>query len=359
MKILQIINSMGTGGAEKLLAESIPEMNSHGIEVDLLLLNGGKHPFLELLEQTKCCKIYSLGQGSVYNPLLIFKIIPFLKKYDLIHVHLFPALYWVAMAKILSFSKIKLIFTEHNTSNRRRSFFYKILDKLMYSQYYKFIAITEEVKNNLYEHIHFEKSRYVVIENGIDISKIKNAQPIDDAFFKQYSDKTKLLMVSRFFYSKDQETIIRAMALLPKNVVLFLAGEGENKNNCEKISEQLGLKDRVIFLGVRSDIPRVLKTVDIVILSSIFEGLSLSSIEGMASGKPFIASDVPGLTDVVKDAGILFPVKDEMALAEIVKDLMGDENYKAKIVNQCQKRAEQYSLKKMVDSEIKLYKEIW
>ncbi len=359
MRVLQIINSMGTGGAEKLLVESIPALSSHGLEIDLLLLNGKSHQFLDSLENSGCCNIYSLGKGSVYNPMLIFKIIPFLKKYDIIHVHLFPALYWVAIAKILSFSKSKFVFTEHCTSNRRRSFFYKFLDKLMYNRYHKFIAITEEVGKNLYDHIHLNKSKYIVIENGIDLSKIKNASPLIDSFFEKYNDKIKLLMVSRFFYPKDQETIIRALKLLPENVVLFLAGDGETKNKCKELSEELGLKKRVIFLGVRPDIPKILKTVDIVILSSMFEGLSLSSIEGMASGKPFIASDVPGLADIVKDAAILFPPKDEKALAESINSLLIDEDYKEKIVHQCQIRAEKYNLEKMVESQIKLYEEIW
>ena len=84
------------------------------------------------------------------------------------------------------------------------------------------------------------------------------------------------------------------MQLLPLEVKLVLAGEGVLKKKCQDLVETLKLKERVVFLGLRMDIPQLLKTADVVVLSSKYEGLSLSSIEGLAAGKPFVASDVPG-----------------------------------------------------------------
>jgi hypothetical protein len=118
MKIVHIINSLASGGAEKLLLDTLPIYREKGIEVDLLVLNGASSPFMQVLKETGC-SIYSLGLKSVYNPIQIFKLIPFLKKYDIAQVHLFPSQYWVVLAKILSFSKIKLILTEHNSTNPR------------------------------------------------------------------------------------------------------------------------------------------------------------------------------------------------------------------------------------------------
>ena len=120
MRILVISNSLATGGAEKLILDTIPLFISKKVEVELLLLNGKNHPFLKQLKEVSNCKVHSLSKGTVYNPLLLFKLVSFLKKFSLIHVHLFPSLYWVAIAKALSFSKTKLVFTEHNTTNRRK-----------------------------------------------------------------------------------------------------------------------------------------------------------------------------------------------------------------------------------------------
>ena len=105
MKILHLINNLNTGGAEKLLLETLPLYNQKGIKVDLLLLDGKDYPFLKELNNQNCCTIYNLGKASAYNPFLIFKIIPYLKRYDLIHAHLFPTLYWLAFAKLISFNK--------------------------------------------------------------------------------------------------------------------------------------------------------------------------------------------------------------------------------------------------------------
>ncbi len=130
------------------------------------------------------------------------------------------------------------------------------------------------------------------------------------------------------------------------------------KEKCEKLVAVLGLEDRVFFLGIRTDIPQLLKTADIVVLSSKYEGLSLSSIEGMASGKPFVASDVPGLKEAVSGAGVLFPVGNEKKLAEEILHLSSDADYYAATVEKCLARAKDYDISKMVTEHINLYKEI-
>ena len=103
MKIVHIINNFASGGAEKLLLDTIPLYREKGIEVDLLLLNGKPSPFMNALKEKGCCSIYSLGLNSEYNPIQVFKLVPFLKKYDIAHVHLFPSQYWAVLAKLLSF----------------------------------------------------------------------------------------------------------------------------------------------------------------------------------------------------------------------------------------------------------------
>ncbi|RZJ52397.1 MAG: glycosyltransferase, partial [Flavobacterium sp.] len=115
MKVLHVINSLDTGGAERLLLETIPLYNKKGIKTDLLLLNGKETPFLLTLKSMNCCNIYSLN-SKAYNPLNVFRMISFLRKYDIAHVHLFPSQYWIVLAKIFSFSKIKIVVTEHNTT---------------------------------------------------------------------------------------------------------------------------------------------------------------------------------------------------------------------------------------------------
>lgn len=357
MKVLQVINSLATGGAEKLLLESIPIYKEKGIDIHLLLLNGTSHPFLEELQKKKCCTIHSLGNGSVYNPLLIFKIIPFLNQFDCIHVHIFPSLYWVALAKLFIFSKVKIVYTEHSTSNKRRdNLFFKIVDRIIYSKYDDIIGITPKVVDNLKVHLNFKKNnKFKLISNGLNLKSITEAVPYQKNVFFDDKNSKIIIQVARFYEPKDHKTLIKSMVLLPDNVKLLLVGDGILKAESEILVTTLKLNDRVKFLGIRTDVLSLLKTADIIVLSSKHEGLSLSSIEGMASGKPFVASDVPGLNDVVKNAGILFPFGSSEDLATCIKDLINDEKHYNRTVENCQNKSKEFDIYKMIDSYIECY----
>lgn len=362
MKTLQIINSLDTGGAEKLILDTVPLYNEKDIEADVLVINDSKQPFLEKLKKLNCCKVFSLGGQSVYNPIFIFKLIPYLRKYDIVHVHLFPALYWVAFAKVLSFSKVKLVFTEHCTNNRRmNSSVFRMVDKIVYSFYEQVICITSEVQQVLLKHLNQTGEKFPVINNGVDLEIIYSAV----AYERKDLDKSYLntdhliIQVAGFREQKDQPTLIKALMHLPKSVKLILVGEGPERKNCELLVSQLNLNDRVSFLGMRMDIPRLLKTVDFVVLSSKYEGLSLSSLEGMSAEKPFIASNVPGLTDLVKDAGVLFQLSNEIELAEIILTLIHDEVAYKKISSDCLERAAKFDVTIMVQKYISLYNDIY
>lgn len=358
MKILQVINSLNTGGAEKLLLETSPLYVKGGVEMDILLLNGNKYPFKEELENCNCCTVFSLGTGSVYNPLLIFKIIPYLKKYDIVHVHLFPAQYWVVLAKLISFSKIKLLFTEHSTSNRRqKSKVFKYVDRLIYRFFSKIICISWSVKDSVIKYSKLPEGRFEIIENGVNINRINKSKPLKvQNIVNHLSENDNLVMqVSSFQKPKDQPTLIKAMKFLPENTKLLLVGDGHLRKSCENLVRELGLEARVSFLGVRTDISELLKTVDICVLSSHYEGFGLVAVESMASGKPFIGSNVPGLREVVKGAGLLFPKGNVKALVQHITNLLEDKNYYNKVVVSCQERAEQYDISTMVEKHIKLY----
>lgn len=362
MKVLQVINNLDTGGAEKLLVDIIPKLVKESIHVELLLLNGKEFSFLKELHQNNFLHVHSLSKGSVYNPLLVFKIIPFLRRFHIIHVHLFPSLYWVALAKLLTFSKTKLIFTEHNTYNRRlNNFFYRLLDRWIYKYYYGIICVTDEVKKILLKHINFNQEKLIVIENGIDLNNIYNANPLlkKKIHAKLFKGDKILIQVAGFRKQKDQKTLIKAVKLLSSNVKLILVGDGVLRSSCERLVMKLGLEERIFFLGVRDDIPQLLKSSDIVVLSSKYEGLSLSSIEGMASGRPFIASNVPGLEEIVKGAGILVSQGDEITLANEITKLLNDEKYYIKVCSACLKKAAQYNIDFSVKKHLKFYKKIY
>jgi len=357
MKLLIIINSLSTGGAEKLLVDTIPRYQQQGVEVTLCLLKGLKTPFLDSLEQMNACTIIKLSNSSVYNPYNIIRLRRILNKFHLVHAHLFPTLYWLAFANMFRARKSILFFTEHNTSNRRKGIFFKLMDQFVYSKYTIIIAIAEPVKKFLMNKLQLKNEQVELIHNGINISTFKNAIPENKTKFN-LSNKTQIVIqVSSFTTQKDQDTLLRAMTLLPDKVHLFLVGDGPRRNECEQLANTLKINNRVHFLGIQKNVANLLKMAQVIVLSSHYEGLSLSSIEALASGVPFVASEVPGLDTIVEGAGILFDQGNEKQLANKIEALLNDSVYAISVAQKGYKRAQLYTIDKMVEKHIKLYKQ--
>lgn len=359
-KVLGVINSLGTGGAEKLILDSAPLIEKQ-ITFDFLFLKKDNYPFEQAFKNNFNSNVFFSTWKSVYNPLHIFTVIKYLKKYDVVHVHLFPAFYWVVIAKIISFSQIKIVYTEHSTSNRRmRNPLFKTIDKIIYNQLDAVITISDKVDVYLKDYLNKTKTKFFLIKNGINLNKINQATAIAKTNISEAINNQSILLlqVSSFHHPKDQLTVVSALNHLPNHVVALFAGDGVDKQKVINYCNENNLINRVFFLGMRSDIPQLLKTADIVVLSSHYEGLSLSSIEGMASGKPFIASDVPGLHEVVKGAGLLFEDKNDKQLAQHIQKLIEDKAFYEQTANACQERAKQYDIKEMVKKQVKLYKNL-
>lgn len=361
MRVLHVINSLATGGAEKLILETLPKYNALGITADVLLLNGTNHPFLEELKKLECCEIFILGTASPYQLKFILQLIPFFKKYNIIHAHLFPATYFSVLAKTISFSKTPVVFTEHSTSNKRfRNKGFSWINCKIYSLFDHIVCITEEVKKEVLQKTTVSAKKLSVIYNGVDIPKIAVANSVARTSIHPAlsSGDFLLLQVSSFRQQKDQQTVIRALALLPEKVKLLFAGVGPMKKLCEALVQDLHLKERVFFLGNRMDVPQLFKSIDVGVLSSNYEGFGLVAVEAMAAGKPFLASDVPGLSEVVGGAGILFPKGDERKLAEEIIFLMNDKTHYEKTAAACTKRASNFGIDQMVRAHIQLYQRL-
>lgn len=357
MKILHIINSLNIGGAEKLITEILPSFQSiEDIEADLLLLQSKKTFFYEKVKASKV-KVKTLTDGSVYNPILIFKLIPYIKKYDVIHAHLFPVQYFVVLAKIMSFSKAKLIFTEHSTNNRRmNSSQYKFIEKFIYRHYKKIICISDEVKFALKRALNIPDEKLLVINNGINIKQIEQADIADRKTFKFNDSNRLLIMVAAFRREKDQDTVIKVLKLLPQSYKLLLVGDGERRQILENLVNELNLSSQVNFLGFRNDVISLLKMSDIAILSSHWEGFGLAAAEAMACGIPVIASDVSGLNNIVDNGGLLFEKENvEDLKAKII--LLENREFYSIIAERSVNKAKQYDITKMIDQYVKVYKD--
>lgn len=354
-KILLIINSLSIGGAEKLVVD-IAKSNPDKYEVIALRSSSS---FLEQTLLDSDVNYRYLSSGSVYNPLLVFKIMKYLRMYNVVHLHLFPTLYWIVFAKMLSFSNVKLIFTEHNTHNRRReSKFLQIIDKFIYKKLNYIITISESTENNLRHHLGFNNDNIKTITNGIDLSKF-NLNNVKDNELKFFDDDAFILIqVSSFTSQKDQKTLINALSHLPQNIKLLLVGEGPLKVTHELYVEENNLSDRVKFLGIRNDVPELLSHSHISVLSSHFEGFGLVAVEGMAMGKPVIASDVPGLSEVVRGAGLLFEPGNSIDLAHKVNELYENQDFYQEVATNCLDRSKDFNVAEMIKKYENIYSKL-
>lgn len=357
MKVLHIINSLNYGGAEKLLLDTIPLYISKGIETHVLLLDNQKTSFYKDLEQKHNVTIHThTKKHSIYNPLHILRIRTYIKGYDIVHVHLFPSLYWTALATLFLKYKTKLLVTEHNTENRRRnSLLFTILDRYIYKRYDKIIAISDGVKDNLQKHLGNTYKNIEVIHNGIKTKEFKEAKPYSKNALGIPEKATIIIQVASFTAQKDQDTLLKAIALLPEHVHLLLVGDGPLKEEKTTTTSILKMNHRVHFLGHRTDIPELLKTADISVLSSNYEGFGLAIVEGMAAGNPSLGSDVSGLSQIIGNKEMTFQKGNHIQLKDRIKKLLDDKNYYTQIQEKNYKRALEYDISNMIQNYTKVY----
>ena len=353
MKILHIITSLHTGGAEKLIVDIAPKLKNLGHTVDVLLFDGSNTPFKQQLTKLNVNILTLSNGGSVYNPLHICKLIPILRRYDIIHTHNTAPQLFAAIANL--FCRKKLITTEHSTTNRRRNWWwYKPIDRFMYNQYEKIICISDQAEKNLRSYLGKCRADIVTIYNGVDITKYASATASNELQIIAPNCRA-IVMVAGFRYQKDQDTLIRATALLPQQFHTFFIGDGERKQQCEVLAQTEGIADRVHFMGIRMNIPELLKAADYVVLSSHWEGFGLAAVEGMCASKPVIVSNVKGLAQVVDGAGVIFDLGNAQQLASEILKLDNDPLKYKEIALSCLNRSCIYDISNMINKYNQLY----
>ena len=359
MRILHIITSLRSGGAERMVCDILPRLRGRGHSAELLLFDGTRTHLYDSLER-EGIPVRAFGKGAcqMWNPFHFFRLRKLLKreKYDIVHTHNTPCQLLTAFAAPKSGPT--LVTTEHNTFNRRRNWkWFRVFDRMMYRRYSHVICVGEQTESNLSERLGDggDAPEMSVVPNGIDLSRFAGACPPADLRLPDELGKKIVIMVSAFRAQKDQPSLIRAMMHLPENYRLWLVGGWNGRASCEELAAELGLSGRIRFWGVREDVPELLAASDVVVLSSHYEGMSLASIEGMASGKPFIASDVEGLRETVGGAGLLFPCGDHERLAGLIRQVCEDEEFAARVVERCMERAGRYDIGKVADSYSEIY----
>lgn len=357
MQICHVINSMDIGGAQKIVHDLAIAQHRLGFQVEILSICYTKNFFTQELNKNgiKIHFVYK-RKKNLRNPVTPFFLGKYLKGTDIIHVHLFPANYWCALYKRIVNPKAIIITTEHSTNNKRRSkSLLRPLERFIYKQFDAIAGCSVKATNAL--NTFLNSIKVVTIENGVDTEKFSKAEPYPRSFILGEGNGTRkiLMMVARFWPPKDQNTIIRSLKYLDKDVVAVFVGDGEKKNESKEFAMQQGVTDRCFFLGLRNDVERLVSTSDINILSSQWEGLSLSSVECMSAFKPFIGTNVQGIKEIVEDAGLLFEYGDDKQLADCINSLLSNPSKYKEIASKCKHRAMDYNITHCCNQYLDLY----
>lgn len=372
MKIVHVIHCCSSGGAEILAKNIIKNIkdidNTFNIELWSIykaevLFNGDtksieyEKKFIEELELYGINVRFINKKPGFWSRLRIIPDIQRLYnkfKPDIIHCHLESVTCHIVNSLLLK--KVIIIETVHNT----------VINKVKIHKYYlnkrihKFVSISEKVSRNIEDILNVKKENIELIYNGIDQSKFRDKNIFSD-------NVKKILAVGRLTKQKDHITLIKAFEIVKEKCIkegidipiLEIAGEGELKPDLLKYVKERNLKE-VRFLGVVNDVENLFKNHQIYVMSSIYEGLSLSLIEASISGISVICTDVGSNNEIIINNvnGLLTSDKNCEELADKIYLLIKRPDIRKKLYQNSKNFNNKFNIVDCAQSHIEMYKSI-
>ncbi len=331
LRIGFVLHVMQVAGAEVLVAETIRRLGGRIAPVVFCLDGVGA---LGERMRAEGVPVITLDRKPGLDPALPGRFAEELDRHDveLLHAHQYTPFFYSALAKLRRRRRAHLMFTEHGrhfpdvVSAKRRLFNRFVLSRLAD----EVNGVSEFSVRSLAEVDGFGGRRLEVIPNGIDPHRY--AQGTRDQAKRRIGldpSRRAIACVARFHPIKDHAMLIDAFAQVARtstDVDLVLAGDGPLRTALVERVASHGMAGRVHFLGVRSDVPDVLRAADIFALTSICEAASITLLEAMASELPVVVTNVGGNPELVQhgEQGFLVPRGDAKATAAAFERLLSD-----------------------------------
>jgi glycosyltransferase involved in cell wall biosynthesis len=204
------------------------------------------------------------------------------------------------------------------------------------------IAVSRDIAAELVTRFGWPAERIEVVHNAVDLDRFRAAEaPRLRTELTGGEDRPVVLTAARLDEQKGHPVLFRAAAELPE-ALFVLAGEGPRRAALQELAAELGIADRVLFLGHRTDIPELLAASDVFALPSLYEGSSLAVLEAMAAGRAVVSSAIGGTDELLTDGedGLLVAPGDSPALAAALRRLLGDGELRAELGRAARARAE-------------------
>jgi glycosyltransferase involved in cell wall biosynthesis len=226
-------------------------------------------------------------------------------------------------------------FAFHSESRWAVKIIYKFLERLCGKFTNTLIVLNEFDSSVAHNMLGVPHSRILLLPNGVDIEKYAPTDPDTrqrvrkSVFGVEYHTQAIVGMVGRLWEQKNPHCFVRAAIQVLKtnsDARFFMIGDGELRSELEAVIKAENLSDHIRILGWRTDVPDLLKALDVMVLPSRWEGMPLAILEAMSSAVPVVASDIPGNNHLVSNFidGRLFPVDDSVSLANALVDLINN-----------------------------------
>lgn len=357
LSILQINSSKTWAGGETHIKDLIKGLSERNHDIFLAVRSQIAGNFADMAVNLKILPLKnSIDFYSVWKLAKIIKK----NKIDIIHVHNGKD-YWLAVfAKYLA-GRAKIVATRHILKPLGNSF----LHKKMFAKIDQFIAVSEQVKENLIKENNIDLEKIRVVHNGMGLSNYTN---IDSEYlFSELNIKKSDFVigsVGTLCDRKNQKLLVDlAKKIEIKNIKFVLIGEDftekkEYKNELLNKIKKNNISNKLIMTGYRNDIPELMDFFDLLVVPSKAEAFGLVAIEAMAAGTPVIASKVDGLKEVIKNrsSGILISDNNINEYKKEILSLYHNKKLRKKYSKNGIKRVEnKFSLEKMIKSVEKIY----
>lgn len=361
IRVLHLIPTLDIGGAEMLLVAALPLMHKGQEQFVCVIKHRG--PLIKKL-QTRGIKVHSLNQTSLLSwPRTITNFYRLLKltNPDIIATHLTPAdMFGRVLGRLFGVKHIVCFLHAKLTEPKQRT--WMKLDKLTSSLVSRYIAVSAPVFDWFKEH-GFPNNKLVLINNGIEVERFSQAEPIERKSLGIPKNALLFINVAKFRLQKGHIYLVKAFAKLRASnphVQLLLLGTGDLLQEIRIEVKALRIQDSVHFLGDRNDIPSLLKTADVFVLPSLYEGMSIAILEAMAAGIPIIASDIEENRELLNEqSALLVPPKEVDGLAGAMKKLTNNLQLRRDLARDAQERATaEFSINRTIKEWSKVFEDL-
>jgi glycosyltransferase involved in cell wall biosynthesis len=348
LRVMHVILTLGVGGAEQLVYRMVNSRPRFEDNIVCCLYFIG-----ELGEQyiRDGGKVYCRNHSGGFNIGIVWWLINIIRheKIDVVHAHTYATFFYSVLAAKI-YGNIKLVYTEHGRLYPDRSSWKRsIINPLLALGVSHIVSISESTAKamNKYDNLPLEKIN--VIHNGITLPA--TFQKVDIAAKKRSLGLAEPCRVigtaSRLEEIKNIPMMLRAFQYVSQqipDVCLLVAGTGSKTDELIACSQELGICDKVKFIGLRNDLWEIYQILDVFLLSSFTEGISVTLLEAMASGVPAVVTDVGGNPEVVDDGvtGCLVPLNDDIAMAQRILVLLQHDDMAKRFSLNSVKRVEKY-----------------